>query len=1718
MRSSTFTTYINTVDDQGAYAAFDRLAGVAVARYATISKAAENAAKAISGVTSGATVRGAIDTQAKSLKSIAEAQRDIGRASEQTTRRAEGAGGALRRLAGDTRTAAAGNRALAQSLESVSAALTVAQGRLGPVAGRVYGLTRALQELTGFQFGLAGVGLALYQIGQAGNNYTILQSKLRPFFDTQEQANAAFERSIDIARRAKAPLETITDLYGRLTAIGPDVGIDPGRVARLVEIASKAATLSGGSAETRKVGLGQFLQGIGSNNLGGDELRSVKENTFALAQAIADGFKNADGSIGTTIGKLKELGAQGELTVAAIADALERSSPRIEQQFSKLPLTLSQAGTNFTTSATVFIGELDRSVKLTDTLARGLDLVSTYLREAVALAAGFAVAFSSRTIIDTTGKIGAGIRAVTLGILENRAQLKAADDEWKAGLSRRVAGYEREAQALQRQRQRILDNITVLQRQRAVAQTDVERSFATDTNPASQTRYAAAVEERRRVTRDLVDEQRRLEQVERNLTANGAALVTSQGRLAAATANVAQRMNLLKTAGSSLLAFFGGPWGLALTAATVALTLFATRVDQGKKAVEDLGGELGRFQTYLDGVARKAEIASGKVRQLGLDQRRQQLRDAGENLQKARSEGASRLRGLISSQVDQASLGGRLDVSSLPGQDPATRAARASALALIDRLEKGQQNAFSVYNRLQAIARRYPGVINPAALRQSKNAGGGIDIAFSAEDAFNDRVQRITGTRPSEPGAAKPKTRSQLAADAAALAAQTDLQRARAAYQQIYAQGRQSSETEQQYTERLADARRAIDAATEAEKQRRAAIAGTRREQRAAVRESEQTAVENAVRKRDDALLGLARSGLNPRSEEYLQKREEIIKAWQDETNAISATRQASNAYAAEEIRNAERIAAEADKFADYRANTLASYTDEPTAVVRATKAIAELQSRIDSTIRSADGKLVLYSEAQFADDKRRIEEGLQRPYREYLRDRARDVEIQKLLLQGRDDEATALREAYSLYDQIGTLTQQQYEQILANVRAENRLNDLLAARDRITRTIQNTVDIARDGFEQLLVDIPSRGPAAIGDFYKTIQTQVLRITARQISERIFSGADEKVRSLLQGRNSVDRAIYAFNGSIGQAKTATDTLGNSVVTVENSLDRLAGSIDKAADRIERGPNAAGTGRVDSSIAGGAGVGSLGALLPALTTASTSAAAAAASAAKAATRAGDASDKIDVVVTGARTKKNQADTPGLSVDSADAIGAVFQNLFSKSSFLTKVGSVFAQAVKDAGIGSFASGLVSGRDSNQTGASIGGAIGGTAGRVIGTAIGGPAGGQIGSFIGSGIGGIIGGLFKATPKAKGGAITNTYGDVSVTGNNKDAKQAVSEASKSIQQGIQQIADALGAQVGAFSVSIAKYKDSFRVDPTGGGSDGGKYGNKYGVTKFDNDPQGAIAFAIADAISDGAIKGIREGTKRLLKSGSDLNRALSRAVSFEQVFKDLKARTDPVGAAVDQVNAKFETLIGIFKDAGASAQEYADLQKLYDYERADAIKAATDSAIGAIDQFIKDATGGSNSPLNKRTTYENAQSELAKYKDQILSGKTVDSNDLLSAARNFQDASRNLYGSSSSFFSDFNGLLDLLKQARDNAAGTSNLTTLPPSPLASDPTVQAKLAELSQRQIDVTQSQTDILGDKLDRLADLLGGGYGANDNGGASLGLLPGFGGGLTFYNLS
>lgn len=1692
MRASTFTTYINAETDPGLEQAWARNTKLATASYGTITQAAQAATRATAGLVGGnrstagiQNVNRALGQQAQTLRQVTTAAANQERQSARVTQSSQREAEATRRLANQ-------HRGLAQSLNTTATAFSVVEGRMSPLAGRFITISRAAEQLTGLQLGLAGVGASIFALGRAGNQYQVLASRLRPFYDSQQDANKAMADVIRIAERSRSALEPVVEIYARLKSQTDQLGISQSRIGRITEIASKAATLSGGTRQAREGALVQFSQAFGANFRGaGQEFASLQEGAPVLLKAIADGYKNLDGSIGTTIGNLRKLGAEGKLTAADVADALDRSAARINEMFANAPKTLGVAATEFSNAITVSAGRLDESLKLTSSLAQVISTVAENMRAVEALVVGTAVAFGT---IKLSG-LAAGVAGTVRQTLIMQAAVTELGRRRAANAAASQAQHTREVAALEAEQIQIRENIALLERQRAVAARDVARNQPSAGFAGSSRRVTAATLEERAAVRGLIQERQRLGIINNALTAANGRLAASTTASAAATSAMAARTSLagravggLMTAGRGLVSFLGGPWAIAFTVATTAVYLLATAQSAAERSADRLAKaqeDLGRF---VDSTTGKIKAQSVALRENAINDSDKRVRESTNDYLLARSNAANYR--VLSNDPAVRAIQDRYGSGGSAGD--ATR----QLVALRNRQPglTSQINPIIQY-LAQAVTSAQEGVAQRAANRQLRGKGTAFDARVVEEGG--NLLAASASFRDQTGGTGTARTKAQINAEAAARAAQTDVQRAQANLAKIRAQGKEATETEDAYIDRLAAAQMAVRSAQEAEKslrsQRSAGAAAARKEARDAI----QDAKDEAAAKRDAALLDLEKNKATLTQGQYLEQRIAILKTYDDEVNKLDASAAASSRAASQLIADAKKVAEAASAAADKRRDILAGYDDAPRAVDKASKDIGTLRDFIDTAVDGVAfiGKTKeeieeisklnplgtgIYTEEMAAADEANINKGLRKPMEDIRKEADRNLEIARLQLVGADAEAEALSRIYSLVDRIGSVREEDYDEILGIVRQEQRINDLLSSRQRITSLIQGTVDATRDSFEEFITSIPDGAGKAGANFFKALRDNALKIQARKITEAVFAGADEKVRAALTGKANVEGALRQYISTLNKTESGTDKLASAMERAAQRIDDASKAIAAAGDKsgVSAGAQAV---SVADTIAGTSTVAG------AITSAST----------KAATQAVNDNQTNEIVVTAEKSIKTatqtlqSAKTPtvretyaaigkglGSKVDDAlhglfgsgkknadgtfDASSGGFLGL-GNTSFFGKLGDAVGKGVSGAATGAMVGGVMKslGIKTSQTGAQIGGAIGSLTG-IPGLDI-----------AGSIAGGLIGGLFKKNRSA--GATITGLGAATLGGKDSKKYDVASGLAGSVQDQLSSIADTLGGDVGSFNITIGTRGKEYRVNSTGSTSLKGKNG-----AKGFKDEQEAIAYALSEAISQGAIQGISAASQKILKSGQDLQKALEKASVIESIPKRLLQLTDPVRYAVNELNDEFEKMIEYLKEGGATAEQFADAQKLYELERAKAIEEASQQASKAIQDFLNDMTGGSSSPYSKRTTYNNAAQQLDAFKADIAAGKTVDQDELLTASRNFQDASRALYGSSASFFEDFEMLRSLLSKARDNAGTSTDVTTLPASPFT-DSSVQDALKGLAASQATTQAEQTDRIVDSL-------------------------------------
>lgn len=279
----------------------------------------------------------------------------------------------------------------------------------------------------------AGAALGAREITRYADAWTEVENKIRAAEKISGMTARTTSELNDLANESRASLEETADLYAKLIRVSGNLGASEEEIAQATETVAKAFKAGGAAASEQAAGILQLSQALSSGFLQGDELRSLRENAPLVAQAIANEFE-------TTIGGLKDLGAEGELTADRVFRAILNAQGDIEAAFASTVPTVADGFTALKNGATEFFGALSQGSGAGENFASFLanvgDFLSSNADKAARFGAQIAEAFAiiGEAFEGISGKIdfsdivsGAGETAIgTVQIFSDLAQAVVA--------------------------------------------------------------------------------------------------------------------------------------------------------------------------------------------------------------------------------------------------------------------------------------------------------------------------------------------------------------------------------------------------------------------------------------------------------------------------------------------------------------------------------------------------------------------------------------------------------------------------------------------------------------------------------------------------------------------------------------------------------------------------------------------------------------------------------------------------------------------------------------------------------------------------------------------------------------------------------------------------------------------------------------------------------------------------------------------------------------------------------------------------------------------------------------------------------------------------------------------------------------------------------------------------------------------------------------------
>lgn len=427
-----------------------------------------------------------------------------------------------------------------------------------------------------------------------------------------------------------------------------------------------------------------------------------------------------------------------------------------------------------------------------------------------------------------------------------------------------------------------------------------------------------------------------------------------------------------------------------------------------------------------------------------------------------------------------------------------------------------------------------------------------------------------------------------------------------------------------------------------------------------------------------------------------------------------------------------------------------------------------------------------------------------------------------------------------------------------------------------------------------------------------------------------------------------------------------------------------------------------------------------------------------------------------------------------------MGDVFNDALDK---VFGTNGTFSQTLQNAGLGVAASRIVLG--DRGTGGGIGSAIGGALGNKFGeqvlskglTAIGGKAlgslAGPLGSVLGGVLGGVIGSAFKKTTSGGASIGLNAQGQGAVTGtagNSADLKKTASGYGGTVVSALDQIAQALGADLGNFNVAIGK-RSSGWIKVSASGNAAATTGKKVtsDIVYNGKDEGEAIMAALANAISDGAIKGVSAAVQRALNSSTDVDKAVKEALKVQQV----ELAIGGIGAEMEKAFKDFERQAA---ERVRVAQQYGfDVKKLEELNAKDRLKLQErllKDQVGSLQDLVSELTSGSLFEGSAVDLRSKLQAQIEETRVKALAGEEGAADKLAQLLQQLNSVSRDAFGTTGTFAADRAAILDI-----SQSVIAENKKRIEEAQKASDPALSE------------TNTQLNEANDQLSRLTSLTG-----------------------------
>lgn len=243
--------------------------------------------------------------------------------------------------------------------------------------GGLGGISRGLGALSGGILGVQGAR----EIAAYANKYVDLQNSLKVTGLEGKALTDIFKQLTQISLQQGAPLDALVTLYSRASQSAKELNASQSELIQFSNGIATALRVAGTSASEAQGALLQLSQALGGGVVRAEEFNSVNEGARPILQAVANGLKEAGGSVSA----LRGLVLEGKVSSEAFFRAFLAGSAELQKQADRTAPTISQAFSRIDTALTTTIGHLNDVTGASSNAAENLNKVADAIQGLPAL-------------------------------------------------------------------------------------------------------------------------------------------------------------------------------------------------------------------------------------------------------------------------------------------------------------------------------------------------------------------------------------------------------------------------------------------------------------------------------------------------------------------------------------------------------------------------------------------------------------------------------------------------------------------------------------------------------------------------------------------------------------------------------------------------------------------------------------------------------------------------------------------------------------------------------------------------------------------------------------------------------------------------------------------------------------------------------------------------------------------------------------------------------------------------------------------------------------------------------------------------------------------------------------------------------------------------------------------------------------------------------------